>query len=62
MKPRLDGRSLVSRLREAGSGVPVVIVRAVPGRAAGLPVSGVVAKPFDLAHLRGAVARALAAG
>ena len=62
LMPRLDGRSLVARLREAGSGVPVVIVSAVPGRAAGLAVSGVVAKPFDLGHLRGVVAQALGLG
>ncbi len=62
LMPRLDGRSLVARLREAGVGIPVVVVSAVPGRAAGLAVAGVVAKPFDLDHLRDAVARALGAG
>ena len=62
LMPRLDGRSLVARLREAGVGIPVVIVSAVPRAAAGLAVSDVVAKPFDLDHLRGAVARTLRGG
>ena len=62
MMPRLDGRGLVRRLREAGSTIPVLIVSAVPGRAAGLAVSEVVAKPFDLRHLRDAVGRALGGG
>ena len=57
--PPLDGRGLVRRLREAGPGIPVLIVSAVPGQAAGLAPSGVVAEPFDLGHLRDAVARAL---
>ncbi|CAA9581878.1 MAG: hypothetical protein AVDCRST_MAG19-4107 [uncultured Thermomicrobiales bacterium] len=62
MMPRLDGRSLVARLREAGAGVPVLIVSAAPRAAAGLAVSGVLAKPFDLGDLVTAVERALAGG
>lgn len=62
MMPRLDGRSLVARLRENGHGVPVVIVSAAPRAAAGMAVAGVVPKPFDLGFLLDTVARALAAG
>ena len=56
--PRLDGLSLVRRLRERGLDVPVVLVTARPVRV-DLPGVRVLPKPFALDELVDMVARCL---
>lgn len=42
--PRMDGRELVTRLREAYTGLPILMVTAVPVEASTIAVNEVVAK------------------
>ncbi len=60
MMPGLDGAALITALRTQGVAAPMLVLTAVPERAAGLDVDAVLAKPFDLDHLCAAVMRALA--
>lgn len=59
MMPGLDGAALIAALRQRGIAAPMLVLTAVPEKAAGLPVAAVLAKPFDLDHLCAAVAQAL---
>jgi DNA-binding response OmpR family regulator len=57
MMPRLDGLSFVSRLRERGDPIPVVLMSAaVTPRNPGVAF---VAKPFDIDHMLSVIAEIL---
>ena len=57
--PRLDGASLVRKLRRRGDGIPVVLMSAVYAEV-DLPGVRFVPKPFEIDRLLGTVASALA--
>ena len=60
MMPRLDGVTLVGRLRERSLAIPVVLMSAVYA-GADLPGVAFLAKPFDLERLLGVLAGVLPA-
>ena len=56
--PRLDGLSLVRRLRDRGHAVPVVLMSGVVARV-DVPGAPFVRKPFDADHLVATVGRVM---
>lgn len=65
LMPEMDGPAFLARLhaRPGGSTVPIVLLSALRDletRASGLPVAAIVAKPFDVDDLLGALERAWA--